>query len=113
MSKRRASQELETAFRQVLNNFLYNIREAQDFEILDTELHHQPPAGRHNYQRAISQANPSLHILYKGMKLCTVQRKPHTITIFKRSPETAPKGYFATKVLERVLFYDYPDVRLK
>lgn len=113
MSKKRAGEELETAFRQVLNQFFYNIQPYGRTDLLKTEIHVDPPAGRHNYQRDIAIARPRLDVTYRGMCLCRVERKPNVVNLVRRSAQSAPKGYFASKVLERVLFYDYPDVRVK
>lgn len=113
MSKKRAGEELETAFRQILNEFLYSMPRGEASEILRTETTIDTPQGRHNYQRNIANANPTMHISYKGMVLATVKRKPHTIFLHRRAVETAPKGYFATKVLENMLYYEFSSVRVK
>lgn len=107
--------DLEKDYNSILRHFFYD----EDVKNIKTErlnyVWQQPEQEvRHNFQRQELRNRASICIIYRDMTLAEVERYPKKlITIVPRTPAKTPKGYFATKVLERLLWYRFPDVGIQ
>lgn len=108
--------ELEEAFAEVLNEYFYGIKRESNLpeRLTLNRINESDMRPRHNYQRYQLENRMSLQIIYRNMLLGTASKYPYKkVTAFKRLPDKAPKGYMATKILERVVLYRFPGVKLK
>ena len=115
MSQLKSARDLEAGFTAVLNEYFYDMTTPIISPPgLRAERVEENERVRHNYQRDRLMATARLDIHYLNMRIAECHKYPRpTVTLNRRQPEKAPKGYLATKILERVLWYKFPGVRVK
>jgi len=108
---------IESELRDTLNWIVYGLSNNFSSDYISTRYRQSSriirPRGRvHNYQRDLLSANRDIQIMYKGTVIAVVESYPkRVIRIVTRLPEQS--GYLASKILEKILYYDFRELEVK
>lgn len=69
---------------------------------------------RHDYQRDIYFSKHGCQVIYKSNLLFEIKKYPkEELIIFEIDGAKSPKGYKVSKILEKVLYYKFPEIKFK